>query len=190
VQRSLATPAILPSDSRLRPIAGPEYASPRLRSTDETGEMSGETIGVLAISVARQDVIGGVLVLLSLFFAVLGYFLSKEGLKATSAAEEVTSAVQKTQSVASDAQQTVASAQRSIAQETGVPPEKVAASSESVAASTSAIQDQISAVNDALSGLTGNQAPARVAWSFSALCLVAALVSFDLISLDVSSGAD
>jgi hypothetical protein len=152
--------------------------------------MSGETIGVLAISVARQDVIGGVLVLLSLFFAVLGYLLSKEGLKATSAAEAVTSAMEDAQSVASEAQQTVASAQRTMAQETGVPPEKVAASSESVAASTSAIQDQISAVNDALSGLTGNQAPARVAWSFSALCLVGALVSFDLISLNVSSGAD
>ena len=50
-----------------------------------------------------------------------------------------------------------------------------------------AVADQLDKVNEALAGLTGRQAPARVAWSFCALCLVAAFVSFGLVSFSVGS---
>jgi hypothetical protein len=50
-----------------------------------------------------------------------------------------------------------------------------------------AVGDQLEKVNEALEALTGVQAPARVAWSFCALCLAGAFVSFGLISLSVGS---
>lgn len=93
-----------------------------------------------------NDETGLVFVGLTVFFALLGYLLSRAGLeKVDTAAREVRAG---------------------------------------------AVADQIDKVNDALAGLTGNQAPARVAWAFCALCLVGAFLSFDLISLSVSPDAD
>ncbi len=78
-----------------------------------------------------------------MFFAVLGYLLSRAGLKKVDeAAPDVRSAV---------------------------------------------VADQLEKVNEALEGLTGAQAPARVAWAFCALCLAAAFVAFGLISIRLGS---
>jgi hypothetical protein len=91
-----------------------------------------------------NDETGLVLVGVAVFFAVLGYLLSRAGMKKVDEA---------------------APGLRSAA----------------------AVSDQIERVNEALEGLTGVQAPARVAWSFCALCLAGAFVSFGLISLSVGS---
>jgi hypothetical protein len=89
-----------------------------------------------------DDETGLVLVGVAVFFALLGYLLSRAGLqKVDGAARE--------------------------------------------ARAGAAISDQLDKVNDALEGLTGRQAPARVAWAFCALCLAAAFVSFGLFSLSV-----
>ena len=88
-----------------------------------------------------NDETGLVFVGLAVFFALLGFLLSRAGLRKLDTAVEGVRAT--------------------------------------------AVSDQLDRVNEALAGLTGNQAPARVARSFSALCLVAAFVAFDLISLTV-----
>jgi hypothetical protein len=67
---------------------------------------------------------------------------------------------------------------------------KVERAAASVAANPAALGDQLKGVNDALAGLTGRQAPARVAWSLSLLCLVAAFVAFGLISVSLTPGDD
>jgi hypothetical protein len=104
--------------SRARPVR-PIYARPV--SNDETGL---------------------VLVGVAVFFAVLGYLLSRAALKkANEAAPSLRSAA--------------------------------------------GVTDQLDRVNEALEALTGVQAPARVAWSFCALCLAGAFVSFGLISISV-----
>jgi hypothetical protein len=88
-----------------------------------------------------DDETGLVLVGVAVFFALLGYLLSRAGLqKVDGAARELRAG---------------------------------------------AVADQLDKVNDALEGLTGRQAPARVAWAFCALCLAAAFVSFGLFSLSV-----
>ena len=91
-----------------------------------------------------NDETGLVLVGVAVFFAVLGYLLSRAGLRNV---DEVAPAVR----------------------------------------SAAAVTDQVDRVNEALEALTGVQAPARVAWSFCALCLVGAFVSFGLISVSVGS---
>lgn len=131
-----------------------------------------------------NDEIGLVLLGLAVFFAVLGYLLSRAGLA------QVSTATQEAQQAANEAKHAAASAQQAIVQETGSPAAQVAANTTTVAAATTAISDQIGQVNDALAALTGNQAPARVAWALCALSFVAALVSFDLISLAVAPDAD
>lgn len=130
-----------------------------------------------------NDEVGLVLVGLTVFFAVLGYLLSTKGLK------QVSAAATETQAVAKEAQTAIADVQLSIAQETGTPAAELAQSSTAVAKSTGAIHDQLAGVNTALEGLTGNQAPARVAWALCALCLVSAFVAFDLISVAVTPEA-
>ena len=91
-----------------------------------------------------NDETGLVLVGVAVFFSVLGYLLSRAGLKKA---------------------------------------EEAAPSLRGAAAMT----DQLDRVNEALAALTGVQAPARVAWSFCALCLAGAFVSFGLISVSVGS---
>jgi len=130
-----------------------------------------------------SDEIGLVFVGLTVFFALLGFLLSTKGLK------QVNAAAEQTQAAAKDAQKTIADAQVSIAQDTGVPATQVAQNSTEVAAHSSALQDQIEGVNAALAGLTGHQAPARVAWALCALCLVAAFVAFGLVSAAVAPDA-
>jgi hypothetical protein len=89
-----------------------------------------------------NDETGLVLVGVAVFFAVLGYLLSRAALKK---ANEATPSLR----------------------------------------SAAGVTDQLDRVNDALEALTGVQAPARVAWSFCALCLAGAFVSFGLISISV-----
>lgn len=131
-----------------------------------------------------NDEIGLVLIGLAIVFALFGYRLSRVGLA------QVNTAVQDVRSAADEAKQAVANAQQAIAQETGATATAVAANTTTVATTTSVISDQIGQVNDALAGLTGNQAPARVAWALCALSLAAALVSFDLISVAVAPDAN
>jgi hypothetical protein len=135
------------------------------------------------VQVMSNDEVGLVLVGLTVFFAVLGYLLSRAGL------EEVSTAARQTQEAAKVAKKTVANAQQSIAQQTGAGAEAVATNSAAVAEATNVISDQFSQVNDALAALTGRQAPARVAWALCALAFVGALVSFELISLTVTPDA-
>ena len=91
-----------------------------------------------------NDETGLVLVGVAVFFAVLGYLLSRAALKkANEAAPSLRGAA--------------------------------------------GVTDQLDRVNEALEALTGVQAPARVAWSFCALCLAGAFVSFGLISISVGA---
>jgi hypothetical protein len=86
-----------------------------------------------------DDDTGLVLVGVAMFFAVLGYLLSRAGLKKVEEARpELRSGV---------------------------------------------VADQMEKVNEALEGLTGAQAPARVAWAFCLLCLAGAFVAFGLVSV-------
>ena len=89
-----------------------------------------------------NDETGLVLVGVAVFFAILGYLLSRAGMKK---ADEAAPGLR----------------------------------------SAAAVSDQLDRVNEALAALTGVQAPARVAWSFCALCLAGAFVSFGLISISV-----
>jgi CBS domain containing-hemolysin-like protein len=131
-----------------------------------------------------SDEVGLVLVGLTIFFAVLGYSLSRVGLAKVSTTADAANAAAK------EAKAVVADAQQAIAQQTGGDATEVAANTATVAIKTSVISDQITQVNDALAGLTGNQAPARVAWALCALCLVGAFVAFDLISVAAAPEAD
>lgn len=127
-----------------------------------------------------NDEIGLVLLGLVVFFAVLGYLLSREGLRAVEvAAKEAEGAAEK-------AKEAVAAAQVALADTTGAPARALAADTASVATTTTAIADQLGQVNDALAALTGRQAPARVAWALATLSLVAAFVAFDLVSVTVA----
>jgi hypothetical protein len=130
-----------------------------------------------------DDEVGLVLVGLTVFFAVLGYLLSRQGLN------EVKTATQQVQQAANTAKQTTASAQVVVVDATGPPAASVAQSSKDVADATTKISDQLGQVNEALAGLTGRQAPARVAWALAALTLVGAFISFDLISVAISPDA-
>jgi len=146
-------------------------------------------MNLIAVTVSRGDVIGYFFGLLAVFFTVLGYALSRVGLKADADAQKVKQAADAAQTAAAQAQQTAANAQQSIVEETGDHAQAVANSSAQVASATNVIQDEISNVNEALGQLTGNQAPARVMWAIAVLCLLSALVSFDLISSTVGSDA-
>lgn len=123
-----------------------------------------------------NDEIGLILLGLVIFFALLGYFLSREGLKAVEvAAKEAGEA-------AEEAKEAAAIAQVALADTTGAPTRTLAA----VETTTMSISDRLGDVNDALAALTGRQAPARVAWALAALSLVAAFVAFDLVAVTVS----
>ena len=135
-----------------------------------------------------NDEAGLVLIGVTLVFALLGYLLSTAGLR--QAKDQVESVASNAQQAAAQATQAVAQAQRNIAQETGPQATQVAADTATVAQSTTVIQDQLGEVNAALQGLTGPQAPARVAWSLCVFSLLFALVAFDLIALDMSPDAD
>jgi hypothetical protein len=58
----------------------------------------------------------------------------------------------------------------------------------SLSANPAALNDELKGVNEALRQLTGRQAPARVAWSLSLLCLAGAFVAFGLISVSLAPG--
>lgn len=130
-----------------------------------------------------NDEIGLVLVGLTIFFALLGYVLSREGLKTVEAAAK------DAQSAANEAKEVVASAQVALAEGTGAPATALAATNAGVLTKTTALSDGIGQVNDALAALTGRQAPARVAWALCALSLVAAFIAFDLVSVAVAPDA-
>jgi Sec-independent protein translocase protein TatA len=141
----------------------------------------------IALAIPHNDGVGYVLLLVTVILVLIGYRLSQAGFQADAAAAQLRDAASKATVAASKAQETTARAQQSIAQERGENVQTVADSSLQMVTATSLLTDQIGEINDSLSKLTGNQTPARVVWSLAALCLVAALVSFDLFSATFGS---
>jgi hypothetical protein len=147
------------------------------------------TLTLFALSVSRSDAVGYALLLVTIGFTVAGYLLSRAGLAADAKAKAVGDVAEKAQSAVADATQTNADAQKAVAQMTGPSADAVADNTAKVVQTASVVRDQVAQVNAALDQLTGNQAPARVMWALALLSLLAALVSFDIVSLEIASHA-
>jgi hypothetical protein len=145
-------------------------------------------MNLIALTVSRGDAIGYVFVVASIVFASFAYFLSRRGFRADAEAK-VREAADAAKTAMVAAEKTAASAQKSVAQATGPHVEAIADNTAEVASATSVLQDSISEVNTKLNQMTGNQAPAGAMLAIAVLCLLSALVSFDLISTTVGSEA-